>query len=199
MAKRAYVRLGIFPGLFDPVHIGHLLIAEEVRQAMSLEQMIWVPTFVPPHRDAPIASYEHRVAMVRKALRGAEGHVVSTVEKTLSVPSYTVRTLRALEPSTWPGTRPFVLIGADRLADLESWWLPEELFYRARFLAVERPGIEVPQDPEGARVVRVPTPLVSFSSREIRHRVRTHQSIRYWVDPTTERYITSHSLYQDPV
>jgi len=201
------MRLGIFGGTFDPVHLGHLLLAECCREACRLDEVWFVPAAAPPHKSGtPITPGRDRAELLEFAVAGAREYRVSRVELHRAGPSYTVDTLRQLRAER-PGDELHLLLGADSLNDLALWREPAEIADLARIVAANRgraaatvPG-SVAQALGPARLARiqfVEMPAIDISSREIRERVRTGRSIRWMVPRAVEAAIAERGLYRRP-
>ena len=132
-------RIGLFGGTFDPVHCGHLAIAEQAAEELRLEQMIFIPAPDPPHKPRTMATYGQRVAMLELALAGQSRFSVSLLEAELPAPSYTVDTLLELRKRL--AGQFYFLIGADSLLELHLWYRLEELLRLTNFAVISRPGI----------------------------------------------------------
>ena len=204
-------RVGILGGTFDPVHFGHLVIAEEVREALQLDQIVFVPAAVPPHKlDEVVTPPAHRLAMVELAIAGNPGFAVSRIELERDGPSYTVDTLAELatEAARQAVDREFYfIISAEALAGLRDWREPERLLSLARLAVVPRPGAPLPCSewlasnlPGGAaameRVLCVDTVPLANSSSDVRALAAAGRSIRYLVPPVVQSYISDHGLYR---
>lgn len=201
------MRLGIFGGSFDPVHYGHLLLAETCREACSLDEVWFVPNAQPPHkRAAALTPVRQRLEMLELALADAPGLRVSAIEADRPGLSYTVETLDQLRRQQ-PNTELFFLMGADSLQDLPTWREPERICQLATLLIVGRPGMPVPDlsilerylDARQVEAVRrhyVEMPLIALSSTDVRQRVRHAQSIRFRTPRAVQEYIVQHQLYR---
>ncbi|MBI3088515.1 MAG: nicotinate (nicotinamide) nucleotide adenylyltransferase [Candidatus Omnitrophica bacterium] len=184
-------RLGILGGTFNPIHLGHLLLAECAREQYALDQVWFMPTAVPPHKSARrLLDARHRLAMVRLAVRGHPAFRASDLELQLGGVSYTIRTIHALRRRV-PGARLFYLVGADLLA--VEWHRMDALRRLCTFAAAGRPGHAMRRV---AGMRRIAMPQVDVSSSMIRGRIRRGQSIRYLVPDAVARYIARHRLYQ---
>jgi nicotinate-nucleotide adenylyltransferase len=192
-------RVGIYGGTFDPIHIGHLLVGQEVFLQCGLDHLVFMPSGIPPHKEYEgLATADDRAEMVRLALNGHDHFVVSAFELERSGKSYTVDTLRTLIQQMGDGVELFLIIGADNAVDMPSWYEPETVLGLAQVLVAERPGFDQGQiDPIlKAKMQFVKTPLLEISSTAIRERVRAGLPIRYWVPDAVADYIFTHQLYQ---
>lgn len=188
-------RLGVFGGTFDPIHWGHLLVAEDVRVALELTQVLFVPVHTPPQKSArPLATPEQRYDMVALAIRGNPTFAVSRVELDRGGVSYAVDTLTLLREQIGPGGQLFVIMGSDIARGLTSWRDAARLLTLATFVAVERPGVPAGALPPG--VVRVTTTPVGISSSDVRGRLRAGQTARYLVPDSVLEYIQRKGLYE---
>lgn len=196
--------LGILGGTFDPVHLGHLHIAEAVYAEVALEQIVFIPAFVPPHKlGQDYAPAADRYAMTELAVRGYPHFAVSDMELRRTGVSYTIDTLRELH-SLYPEKQLYFIIGADSVAQLHTWNSIEEMLELATFVAAGRPGYEGVMDEvvrhlgkEAARhILLLHTPECDISSTEIRTRIRTGQSLAGLVTAEVEQYIKEHGLYK---
>jgi nicotinate-nucleotide adenylyltransferase len=190
-------RLGVFGGTFDPVHHGHLILAQEAQVRLKLDRVLFVPANTPSHKRAPgLAPVAHRIAMLRLATRGRRGFQVSTLEAERGGRSYTVTTLEALR-RTHHGEI-FFLMGQDSLREFRTWVRPARILELARLAVVARGEEKAPSIPRTlrGRVVLVPFPLIGISSTEIRRRIRRGLPVRYWTPDPVIRYVQRHGLYR---
>ena len=134
-------RLGIFGGTFNPIHMGHLVVAEEVRERFSLDRVLFVPSYLPPHKSVDVAPARERLAMVRLAIKGNEYFGLSDVEVRRGTKSYTVDTLRDFRSRVTATL--YFLIGSEAFFHLHTWKDPAELFRYAHFIVMKRAGREV--------------------------------------------------------
>ena len=193
-------RIGIFGGSFDPPHLGHLIAAEVARQASSLDAVIFVPAFQPPHKlRTSSARPAQRMEMTRLAVRGNRCFSVSDYEIRRGGISFTVDTLRALV-ERHPTSEFSLIIGADSFVEFSSWKSPDEIIHMAGLLVYPRKGYERPSAGMSlppAEFLRAP--VIDLSSSMIRRRVREGLSVRYLVPVPVERYIQTRKLYRaDP-
>lgn len=197
-------RIGIFGGTFDPPHLGHLIIATELRHALSLDQVLFVPAGQPPHKAGQIISDDrHRLAMLDQALIDTPEFGVNTVDLDRRGPSYTSETLLLLQERLRP-TELVFLMGEDSLQDLPTWHRPDLIVERAEIGVARRPGVDmdlatvyaaVPAARKRIHLVEVPE--IDISSRDLRRRVIEGLPIRYQVPRAVEEYIDRHGLYQE--
>ncbi len=194
------MKLGIFGGTFDPVHHGHLIVAEFVRESVGLDRVVFIPTLISPHKiDAAVTSALHRLAMLREGVKANRFFRVSDMEIERGGVSYTVDTLRAMREENAKDEF-FLLIGADNLREFRSWKDPAEIVTMAKLVVMNRPGFAAAaEDPSLPKdVIQCPVPSVDISATEIRRRVRKGLSISYLVPPSVSRYIGRHRLYRQP-
>ncbi|MDA1050813.1 MAG: nicotinate-nucleotide adenylyltransferase [Planctomycetota bacterium] len=200
-------KLGVFGGSFDPIHYGHLLLAETCREQCRLDRVLLVPAAVPPHkRSQPMSSARDRIEIVRLGIGGHEQLAVSTIEIDRGGVSYTVDTLAAVAEQE-PGSSLFLLMGADSLKDLPTWREPQRLCELAVPLVVRRAGspepdfssirhLVTPARLEEIREHQVEMPIIELSSTEIRERVAAGRSIRYRTPRAVEKFIETQGLYR---
>jgi nicotinate-nucleotide adenylyltransferase len=197
--------IGVLGGTFDPIHIGHLAAAEEVREALGLERILFVPAGIPPHKpDRVITAPHHRLAMVELAIAGNPAFGVSRVEIDRTGPSYTIDTLDALDAVKTGGELTLIL-SAESFRGLPSWHEPQRILATARVAIVPRGGLGPPGKRwlqehfpgiEG-RIVELDAPRLRLSATDIRARVAAGRSIRYLVPDAVIGYIGDHDLYRD--
>lgn len=192
-------KIGILGGSFNPVHLGHLLIAQTAWEELGLDRVKFIPAAQPPHkRAASLAAAEHRVAMLRRAIRGHPAFELDCIELRRGGPSYAVDTLRALR-RRHPQAQFYFIVGTDTLPELPTWRAADELAKLCVFVAVSRPGYRprVPRAPGGRRFrYRLLTGHpCAVSATDIRARIASGRSIRYLVPEAVERYIRQHRLY----
>jgi len=188
------VKIGVLGGTFNPVHNGHLLVAEGARRALGLDRVLWIPAKLPPHK--PVEGHiapEDRCRMVELAIAGRPEWALSRIELDRPGPSYTVDTLRQLTREQ-PGTTWYCLIGSDIVPELPTWRAIEEAMTLATFVAVPRPGVPAAA-PWPARVQRLEVPTVDCSSSTIRQRLGSRQPVDELVPPAVADYIRTHHLY----
>ena len=196
-------RVGILGGTFDPIHYGHLVIAEDARVALQLEKVLFIPAREPPHKTkGSYSPFRDRVRMTELAIAGNPYFELCLIEAKRPGPSYSVDTLRELQATLGPGAELYFIVGMDSLSSILTWHQPKELISLCRLVVAERAGYQVDvSELERAlpglreRMVLIDTPELSISSTDLEHRVRCGLPIRYQVPSNVERYIREHGLY----
>jgi nicotinate-nucleotide adenylyltransferase len=212
------MRIGIFGGTFNPIHLAHLRSAEEVREAQQLDRILFIPSATPPHKgSAGLAPARHRLAMVRLAIAENPAFHVSTIEIARGGRSYSVDTLHALHRQ-FPAARLCFIMGRDAFREIATWKSYRTLFELCDFVVTSRPplrqsltraalpvavrarfcyrpDIEVLEHHRGTRIIFQPISDLDISATAIRKRLERGASIRYLVPLSVEQYITRHRLY----
>jgi nicotinate-nucleotide adenylyltransferase len=196
-------RIGVMGGTFDPIHIGHLIIAEESRYRFELERVIFVPAGIPPHKPSePISGREDRYKMTVLAIEDNPAFEASRVEIDRPGPSYTVDTLTEFKRIYGEETRLFFITGADAILQILTWHRPENLRCMCKFIAATRPGYDLreverrlPQEFLD-QIIFLEVPGVHISSTELRMRAGSGMPIKYLVPAAVESYIINNGLYR---
>jgi nicotinate-nucleotide adenylyltransferase len=192
------VRIGLYGGTFDPVHLGHLRAAENAREGMGLDLVAFLPSAVPPHRNAPPSTAADRLTMTRLATESQPQFETWDAELRRPGPSYTVETVACLLRER-PGDSFVLVVGADTWPEIPTWREPERLLSLVEVAVVDRPGYPGPgpQPPfAGARgVTHVEGPSLPISATAIRERARRGQSVRFLVPDAVAEYIVKRRLY----
>ncbi len=204
MSARPAVRLGILGGTFDPIHIGHLILAEEARYQLGLNRVMLAPAADPPHkREQGKSPAEHRIRMVELAIADNPHLALSRIDIDRPGPHYTLDMVRLLQAQHGPGVEFFFLMGLDSLVDLPTWHRPAELMQQCRLVAFSRPdatfdwaALEAALPGVRQRVVLLPMPLMQISSSDLRQRAQQGRPLRYQVLPQIEQYIHEQRLYR---
>jgi nicotinate-nucleotide adenylyltransferase len=198
------VRIALFGGTFDPVHYGHLRLAEEAREAANLERVLFVPANASPFRlQEPLSAPHHRLQMLRLATADNPAFEVSELEIQRGGVSYTVDTVMAFR-NLYPDAELFLILGADALQGFTQWRSPDAIARECSLLVGMRPNhnlqavLEWLPEAIRQRVQPVAMPLLDISATDIRQRVRTGRSIRYLTHPDVIQYIQQHRLYLEP-
>jgi nicotinate-nucleotide adenylyltransferase len=197
------MRLGLFGGTFDPIHLGHLILAEQCREACALDRVWFVVAGAPPHKPGGRTSVTHRLEMTRIAVAGQPAFTVSEIEASRPGPHYSIETIESIRREN-PGDDLFFLIGADSLAELPSWREPVRIAQFATIVVVNRPGIDEVDSaslpgfgPGSHPLLSVAIPPIGIASTDIRQRLAEGRSIRYQVPRGVEAYIEAQGLYRE--
>ncbi|MBN2685527.1 MAG: nicotinate-nucleotide adenylyltransferase [Pontiellaceae bacterium] len=200
-------RVGIIGGSFDPIHLGHLVIAQDALERLELDEIVFIPAAIPPHKlHLERVGAEHRLRMVELAIEGDHRFSVSDIELIRGGISYTIDTVQALQASR-PDVDWMLIVGSDTLVDLHHWHRIEDLLDLCNIASFLRPGessldriaekIELPEHRKAQLLNHViEAHLIEISSTEIRMRVAEGLGIRYLVPPEVEMYICEHGLYR---
>jgi nicotinate-nucleotide adenylyltransferase len=189
-------RLGVMGGTFDPIHVGHLVTAEEALHQFALDEVVFVPTGRPWMKEHDVvASAEHRYAMTAIGIEPEPRFHVSRLEVDRGGATYTVDTLRALRDEV-PGAELFFITGADAMLEIMRWKEPQIIFDLAHFIAATRPGYDVAALDAMPDVTVMRIPALAISSTDIRVRVHEGRPIRFLVPEGVEAYIRAAGLYR---
>ncbi len=189
------MKTGILGGTFDPVHLGHLILAQEIREKLGLHRVVFVPAYRAPHKGkAELAAGRHRLNMLKLAVRADPFFGVSGVELRRRGISYTIDTVNAFK-RMYPGDEVFFIAGSDLAPDLKTWKEYRRLLKAVKFVVARRPGY-----PAGGKTVPGVTPVriraVDISSAEIRARIKDGLPVRYFLPESVHSYIESNGLYR---
>ncbi len=217
------MKIGIFGGTFNPVHYGHLRAAEEVREKLNLDKVIFIPAKSPPLKTKEIAPARHRYEMLKIALIDKEDFELSDIEFRLRGKSYSARTVDRLKKA-YPATEFYFILGIDAFVEIPLWWKPEKLINSTHFAIISRPGclfMNLQKSPYmeiekrilkdlddgnipfrkqnlrgGKRAVLLRLTPIGISSTEIRGRIKKRSSIKYLLPPAVESYIIFNKIYR---
>lgn len=200
-------RVGIFGGTFDPIHMGHLIVAETIMDEFHLDKVVFIPAAVPPHKlDKQISPAKHRYMMTMLATCSNPRFQVSDMEMHRQGPSYSRDTLAQLIEEHGSDTEFYFIVGADSVENLHTWNRIDELLTMCHFIGASRPGCMPDMEkiahrfgPLAEKIHCLETPELEISSTEIRHRVGQKRTIRYIVPEAVEQYIYKEKLYLDMV
>jgi len=203
--KNHKTKIGIMGGTFNPIHNGHLIIAEDVREKCGLDKVLFIPSGQPPHKpDTEVIDARQRYEMVRMAVENNPFFEASRIEVDRNGLTYTINTLQELKKIYGEGADLYFIIGADVVEELTTWREFRQVFQMCEFIAVLRPGyndsdfenaIEKNRKDFGAKIRQVRSRLIDISSSEIRKRCERHESIKYLVPDSVEEYIGRCGLY----
>lgn len=204
--KPDQLNIGLMGGTFDPIHIGHLVTAEEARQQFSLDYVIFIPAGRPPHKEKKqVSPAEHRSLMTTLAVMSNPSFIVSPVEVDKEEPSYTIDTLRYFKSQGAPGANLYFITGADAIMEILTWKDYGSLIKLCTFIAVSRPEypleklseITANRFPElKSKIHLLEIPALAISSTFIRKRVALGKTIKYLTPEPVEQYIKKHGLYK---
>ncbi|MBA3071144.1 MAG: nicotinate-nucleotide adenylyltransferase [Nitrospirae bacterium] len=217
------MKLGIFGGTFNPVHYGHLIVAEEVKEKLGLDRIIFVPSGSPPLKGRELADAKHRYRMVQLAASKNHSFAVSDIEYKKKDKSYSVDTLERLR-RIYPGARLYFIAGIDAFIDIPNWWQPERLVSLADFIVVSKPSFrftDLVSSPylkinknilkklddaklqtyktklkSGRDIIMVHITPVEISATRIRKLIKRRESIKYLLPEEVESYIITHKIYR---
>lgn len=215
--------IAVYGGCFNPIHNGHLIVAEEIRQLFRLDKIIFVPAAQPPHKPAnSLIDVQHRLNMVRLAIEDNPDFILSDIEISRGGTSYTIDTLRSLKRQYGNNIRLYFIVGSDAFLELDAWKQPKELFELAYFIVIERPGASINKaidflegfHPVQYQILNAPllgfdsffmsaeskvffaqATLANISSSGIRELVSYDKSLRYLVPDAVREYIEKNGLY----
>jgi nicotinate-nucleotide adenylyltransferase len=190
-------RVGLFGGTFDPVHNAHVALARKALDALSLDELRWIPAGQPWQKARELAAPQHREAMVRLAIEGEPRFVLDRCELKRRGPSFTLDTVRELQAQE-PGNEWFLILGQDQYAGLHTWRDWRELLSRVTLAIANRPGVTPEPHPDVKQVPHqmVPLPMMDISSTAIRDGIARDRAITDLVPAAVARYIDQNPLYR---
>ncbi len=184
------MNLIVFAGTFNPIHTGHLIIAEHIREYMDCSKILFIPSYNPPHKNNLLVEAEHRLNMVKLATYDNPYFEVCDIEFQMKGISYTINTIRKLyEENPDINDKINFIIGADAYLEIDSWYQSDELKKILNFVVLARPNSPKIND------IVIKTPVIDISSSNIRLRVKNDKSIRYLVSERVREYIYEQKLY----
>ncbi len=206
MNKNDKINIGIMGGTFDPIHYGHLAMAEEVRLKFKLDRIIFIPSGNPPHKmEQNIADKRHRYIMTLLATEANEYFEVSRDEVDRQGYTYTIDTIRNLKKQFKGSANIYFITGADNVTQILNWKEAEQLLKSCEFIMTTRPGFTYDEIVKGVKYLEenydskihlIKVPSFAISSTDIRQRVQNNISIKYLLPESVEQYIYSHKLYR---
>ncbi len=194
------MKIGIFGGTFNPPHIGHLIVAEYIREEAKLDKVIFIPCSTPPHKQdknylSRIASPEHRFEMVKIAIKGNPYFEVSDIEIKRGGISYTIDTINQLIEK-FKNDEFYLLIGADQFKEFHTWRSPYEIVKKVKLIVFNRPNYIIPDTEFSKFAEFITVPNIEISASSIRKRIKDGKSIKYLVPDEVEKYIYANGLYR---
>ena len=196
-AKRSIVRLGLFGGTFNPIHLAHLVIADQAQDQLGLDKVLFMPCAIPPHKsESDLPSAEHRLNMVKIATFDHPHFEASYLEIQRGGKSYTAETLVELSRIYHLDRENlFLIIGSDSLLELHTWRTPQRILELCQLAVIDRPGSMLPEQSSLIPYLLLPTPKLQFSASFIRDALRRGKSVRYLLPASVEEYIRANHLY----
>ena len=202
----AKTRIGVLGGTFDPIHLGHLIVAEDIRQKLGLTEVLFIPAGQPwlkLKEEKPISAAEHRLAMVRLAIASNPYFKASSMEIERPGLSYSIDTILELKAKLGGEAEIYFIVGPDALGELPQWKEPARVIEACQVMGMNRPGYARPDLRKleksvpgvSKRIMLIDVPQIDISSTEIRNRVAQGLSIRHLVPEAVEKYIMEHRLY----
>jgi len=198
-------RIGITGGTFDPIHYGHLIISEAVREEFKLDKVLFIPTGTPPHKtNKKVTEARHRYEITCRAISSNSRFEASSIEVERQGNTYTIDTLNRLKEVYGDLTEFFFIVGADTIMELTTWKEYVKVFKMCEFIAVERPGFKTTDYKNKIEQLKatydivihsINAPLIEISSTDIRERLKNGKSIKYLVPESVENYIYENGLY----
>lgn len=198
------MKIGLFGGTFDPIHLGHVDMIVQLRNAMHLDSVVFVPAYISPFKqNAHVTAYEHRLQMARLAIDGQADFEVSDFESRSEKPSYTFYTAEHFK-SCYPDDELYFIMGVDAFNDIEKWFRWEDLLDMIHVVVVDRPHKKMSVSPEVHRVLHqsachvyyLPLHTLPISSTMIRERLKIHESVQGLLDDRVWDYIKENHLYE---
>ncbi len=199
------MKIGVFGGTFDPIHYGHLIVADEARETLGLEEVLFIPAGRPwVKAGTPVSAACHRMAMVEMAVKSTPWFRAVDLDVKRPGPTYTVDTLLELRSELGEEADLYLILGVDAVQDIARWHQPAQIFElctvvgmsRAGVLDLDRAALDAVAPNAAERVVLLEGPLVSLSGTDLRRRVGEGRSIRHRVPEAVEAYIYEHGLYR---
>ncbi len=199
------MKIGVFGGTFDPIHLGHLIVADEARERLGLDEVLFIPAGRPWIKaETPVSAACHRMAMVEMAVGTTPWFRAVDLDIKRPGPTYTVDTLLELRSELGEEADLYLILGLDAVQDMARWHEPAQIFGLCTVVGMSRPGVldldhaalDAVAPTAAGRVVLLEGPLVSLSGTDLRRRVREGRSIRHRVPEAVEVYIYEHGLYR---
>ena len=197
-------RIGIIGGTFNPIHLGHLMIAEMAQETYELDRVIFVPAYHPPHKHEDVIDAKYRYEKTAAAVMDNPKFTISDVEFKREGPSYTVDTIKYFRAQYGEDKEYYFIAGTDTIQDLPNWKYIDELLGLCHFIGAVRPDgsaaiekiIEYFGDLGRDRIHLLEVPLMQLSATDLRQRLRTKRSVRYMIPKAVVQYIAQHDIYK---
>lgn len=199
------MKIGVFGGTFDPIHLGHLIVADEAREALGLDEVLFIPAGQPwVKAGTPVSASCHRMAMIEMAVKPTSWFRAVDLDVKRLGPTYTVDTLQELRSELGEEADLYLLLGLDAVQDMARWHRPARIFELCTVVGMSRPGVpdldraalDAVAPNAAERVILLEGPLVSLSGTDLRRRVREGRSITHRVPEAVEAYIYERRLYR---
>ncbi|MFH1777894.1 MAG: nicotinate-nucleotide adenylyltransferase [Candidatus Omnitrophota bacterium] len=188
------MRIGILGGTFNPIHFGHLNLADESRRVLKLDKVIFVPAKTPPHKKNIIVAAKHRFKMVELAIKNIKWCEISAVELERRGKSYSVETIKIFR-QIYSKEKLYFITGADSIKELNTWKEISKIFKLCKFVVATRPGFIIKNIPKYIKVIKI-KPL-DIAAKDIRKLLRQKKSVSNYVPENVRRYITMKQLYRN--
>jgi len=190
------MRIGIFGGSFNPIHIGHLLVAQDILEQLKLDKILFIPAFDPPHKKN-LLPFHHRYKMLKLAIENNPCFEISNIEAKRKGKSWTVDTLSELQKE-YPFDQLYLIMGTDQFAILKNWKEPARLFQMAKVCVISRPGQKriVKRRFGKDKPIFLEVTLIDIAAQRIRQRIAQNRPVRYMLPEKVFKYIMKHKLYQ---
>ena len=187
------MKIGVFGGSFNPVHIGHLLVAEDIIEQLKLDKILFIPAFDPPHKKF-LLTFHYRWAMLKRAVDSNPLFELSNIEAKRGGKSFTIDTLSELKKE-YPRDQLYFIMGTDQYAELSNWKNPAKLFQKANIVVIQRPGF--PKRRFGTKKpIFLEVIQIDIAAAEIRKRIQQNRSVRYMLPEKVWQYIIRNKLYK---
>jgi nicotinate-nucleotide adenylyltransferase len=194
MKMKKSKNIGIFGGLFDPPHIGHLIIIQSVLEEFNLNKIIFIPAGNPPHKSR-YSAYNIRYKMIELVIKKNKKFFISALEQKMSGKTYTIEVIKELKKKI--KGRIYLIIGSDQWLEIETWKTPEELFEECEIIVVPRPNYIINKSGRFSRKILIShSPLIDISSTSIRKKIKQNRNIQYLVPQEVYKYIKRKRLYK---
>jgi nicotinate-nucleotide adenylyltransferase len=196
--RESHGRIGIFGGTFDPPHKGHMAIADQAMKQLGLDAVYFVPAYIPPHKQQySSTTAQHRMRMLKLAVRGRKKYRVSALELQRRGISYTIDTLKGFK-QRFPNYDLILILGADNLLQFHSWNSPKTILQLASLAVYKRKGFSLPLKERSVDFILLKGRMLRVSSTEIRNKIGNGIPVRTFVPHSIVRYIKQHALYSTP-